>query len=230
MMSKKLFETSTAIEWSSLLSGLIILGFSLILGAIIIISTQQYYNHIKDWKNQQNRISRQVKFESEKLQQALDIVNQDYLTTFNQLKKEGFFLLDDTSSTVEEQRLTMHQEINGFFSRPGEKLFLSGEYTLSELKPYIPMSEPDKTIFRTELAFKTYKNPLILKLDLLHEEDVLELVRRIEYQSFVGLFNLQSCDIRRLPRQIDVKDISKPYFQANCVLVWYTSRIEKEAW
>lgn len=229
MMSKNLLETSTAIEWSSLLSGLIILGFSLILGAIIIISTQQYYNYVKDWNNQQNRILKQVKFESEKLQQALDIVNQDYLTTFNQLKKEGFFLLD-TPLTVEEQRLKMHQEINTFFSRSDEKLFPGGEYTLSELKPYIPMSEPEQPIFRTEPAFKTYENSLILKLGLLHEEDVLDLIKGIEFQSFVGLFNLQSCDIRRLPRHIDVKDISKPYFQANCVLVWYTSRIEKEVW
>lgn len=226
-MSKNLPETSTAIEWSSLLSGLIILSLSLILGTIIIVSTQQYYNHMKDWNNQQSRAFNQVEGEYWKLEDALEIVNQDYLTTFNQLKQEGFFL-HETPLTVKEQRLKMHQEINTFFSRSDEKLFPSGEYTLSELKPYIPMSEPEQPIFRIEPAFKTYENSLILKLGLLHEEDVLKLVKGIEFQSFAGLFNLQSCDIKRLQEQIDVKNISKPYFQANCVLVWYTSRVEND--
>ncbi len=208
--------THTTIDWSALSSALIVLASSLILGALLIFASQQYHSYLIEWTQTQHRHFGAVEKKYTQLQETLEIVNSLYLKEFNQLITEEFFSYDQQS---EKQRLKLFNQLQTLLS---QLPLLGANYVLSETKLYAIHD-----FITVEKPFKTYETQIILKLMLLHEEDLLKLTKAIDIQTFAGLLNLQSCHIKRLRDQIDFKDASKPYFMATCVLVWHTSQIDK---
>lgn len=83
-MSDKTFT----IEWSALLSALIVLTLSLIISVIIILYSYQYYNMIYDWERQKDREFGALEREYTLLQESIN--NNLYLKKFNQFKKRDF--------------------------------------------------------------------------------------------------------------------------------------------
>lgn len=207
-------STGAAIDWAAIFSAFIILCFSLIISAILIFASQQYQSHISEWTQTQRSHFGAIEKQYTLLQEALDIVDSLYLEKFNQFITEGFFA---NHYPIEEQRLKMFGEIQTLLSK--QPLF-TADYALSETKLY-----PVPDFLSIENQFKTYETQLIFKLGLLHEEDILKIIEAIEVKKFAGLFNWQSCDIKRLGDSIDVKDVGKPYLKVNCVLAWYTSSL-----
>lgn len=208
-----------AIDWLALLSGLIVLVFSLIIVAFLILGSQQYYNQLREWERQQGSEFGTIEAKYTELQETNDMVKRLYLTTFNQLMTEGFFQ-NNTRISIEEQRL----KIFGDFKTVLPQLpLLTANYALSEKKRY---TVPD--FMKIEPQLNTYKTQLILNLGVLHEEDLLKSIEIIMDQPVVGLLNLESCDVKRLRDKVDVKEVSKPYFKASCVLSWYISKIAQK--
>jgi hypothetical protein len=189
------------------------------LGAALVVISLQYQQYIKDWKFEQRKIFGDLEAKHSRLQEAIDVVNNLYLQKFSQLKKEGFFL-NDPNLNVEDQRLNMYQAIKQLLSRI--PLVGGAGYQLLEKQIYRP-SQLD-----LEDEVKTYETKIILKLNLLHEEDVLQLVDVVEFQQFTGLFNFTHCQIKRLREEISPKDISKANFEAECILAWYISEIKTQ--
>jgi hypothetical protein len=212
-------KTPTKIDWSTLRRALIVLTMSIILSIILLFTTKQYHNDISKWTQTQRSHFGAVEKKYTQIQAALEIVNGLYLKKFNQLIKEGFFS-PNKHLNIEEQRLKMFKKIQTHLS---QLPLFTADYALSETKLY---TVPEFLTIDEQL--KTYQTQLTLKLELLHEEDVLKLIKVIEFQKFAGLLNLHRCDIKRLVPKIDVKDISKPYINATCVLTRYTSSIEKD--
>lgn len=219
-MSKPTYEsiTSVPIEWRILLNPFIVFTFTLMLGAALIIVSLQYQQYIKDWKFEQQKILGDLEAKYWQFQEAIEVVDNLYLEKFYQLKEKGFFL-NGPHSNLDEQRLNMSETIEQLLS---QMPFVGAGYQLFEKQIYLP---PQLNI---EEEVKTYETKIILKLTLLHEEDVLQLVKVLEFRLHVGWFNLTRCQIKRLREKISLKDVSKANFEAECVLAWYTSTIENE--
>ena len=217
-MPKKIEEKTTMIDWSVLLSALIIFGLSLIMGIVAILASYQYYNHMTAWELKQRNDFGGVESKYSRLLETLEVVNNLYLEKFNQLKSDGF-LINGTRLTLQEQYLKTSNELRTILSQL--PLFKqASDYDFSDQKRYtIPGYQ--------ESEFKIYKREINLKLGVLHEGDVLKSIETIEFQKLAGIFNLQNCDIKRNRDDINIKDVSKPYFSANCVLAWYVSLIDK---
>jgi len=214
-------KNTITIDWSALLSGLIVLGLSLTIGIVMIVGSQLYHSRTSEWELEQRRHFSRVVAEHAQLQETLYVVNNLYVETFNKLKTNGFFQ-SDSSSTIEEQRLTVYEEMNSFLSQLS---LFNYQFKVLEEKQY-PLPE----FLDAEPEFKTYQIPISLELKVLHEEDVLGVIQTMEFknQKWAGLFNLQSCDINRYSELIKLNDIENPYFSAKCVWAWYISKIEKE--
>ncbi|KHD08004.1 hypothetical protein PN36_10190 [Candidatus Thiomargarita nelsonii] len=213
-MSHPKKTTKTKIDWSEILWPLILFVVSLILTTIFLIASQQYHKHINEWTQTQKSHFGSLEKEYTQLQDTLEIVNKLYVQKVEQLIKIGFFYHEQDLS-LEKQRLKMFGKIRTLLS---QLPLFTANYTLSETKRY---TVPD--FLRLEKSLKTYQTQLTLKVEILHEEDLLKLIEAIK---FAGIFNLQRCDIERLTPQIDVKNISQAYFKATCVLARYTSSIE----
>ena len=193
-----------ATEWLSLFTALIILGLSLIFGAVFIFASYQHHDRLNQWTQTQRHHFNATEKKYRQLQEALNIVNNLYLKNFNQLITEGFFNTEPFN--LKEQRLKMFGEIQSLLS---QLPIITAEYTLSKKKLYIVPN-----FLGIEDDFKIYETQLTLILELLHEADLLKLIEKINAKQFVGLVNLQNCDIQRLPNTVDVKEVSKPYFKA----------------
>jgi hypothetical protein len=218
-MPKKIEEKTTMIDWSVLLTASIVFGLSLLVGVVAILASYQYYNYMTAWELKQRNDFGGVESQYSRLLETLEVVNNLYLKKFNQLKSDGF-LINGTRLTLQEQYLKTSNDLKLIL--PQLPLFKqASDYNFSDQKRYtIPGHDQ-------ESEFKIYKREINLKLGVLHEGDVLKLIETIEFQKLAGIFNLQNCDIKRNRDDIDVKDVSKPYFSANCVLAWYISLIDK---
>lgn len=219
-MSKLHPEATDAVplEWSALNKAFIVLIISFVMGGLLIVASYQYRQQMDSWLRQQRNDFNKIETDYSHIQEALEIVDNLYLDKFYQLEKEGFFL-NRTNLNREEPHLKMFNEIKALLSLVHP---FSANYELSSKKIY---QIPDLTV---EDQFKTYETQLILKLTLLHEGNMLDLIKAIENHRFTGLFNLKKCDIKQLNRIIDVKDVSKAYLEVTCTLNWYISNIETE--
>jgi hypothetical protein len=214
-------KNTIIMDWSALLSGLIVLGLTLIIGVAMIVGSQLYLSRMTKWELEQRRHFSGVVAEYSQLQETLYVVNHFYIETFHQLKKNGFFQ-SDGNSTIEEQRLTVYENIQSHLSKL--PLF-NYRISVPEEKPY-----PIPDFLDTESEFKMYQIPISLESEVLHEEDVLQFIKTIEFQKhhWTGLFNLQSCDMKRYRELIQLEDVEKPYFFVKCVWTWYISKIEPD--
>lgn len=208
-------KISEKIDWSMLFRAILMWIVSLLVGMTLIIGAQQYLQYQMKWELSQRNSFGQVQAEYSRVQEALDIVKSSYYNFFNQLITQSFFQ-EKLAGSLEEQRLHIVEEIVALIQQL--KLPAPATYELTQSTLY-----KVQTIV-TEDSFKVYETKLILKLGLLHEEDLLKLIETIEFQKFPGLFNLQKCEITRLQESINVNEL-KTNLQASCVLAWYTSTI-----
>jgi len=206
-------KISEKIDWSVLFRAMLMWIVSLLMSIALIIGAQQYLQYQMTWELSQRNSFGQVQAEYSRVQEALDIVKSSYYNFFNQLITQSFFQ-EKLAGSLEEQRLHIVEEIVALI----QKLPAPATYELTQSTLYTVPS------ILTENSFKVYETKLILKLGLLHEEDLLKLIETIEFQKFPGLFNLQKCEIARLQESINVNEL-KTNLQASCVLAWYTSTI-----
>ena len=207
------------LEWSALSKALIGLIISLVISVGVIGASYQYRQQMDAWLRQQRNGFNQIEINYSRIQEALEIVDNLYLDKFYQLEKENFFL-NRINLNTDEPHLKMLNDVKALISRVHPFL---ANYELSSKKIY---QVPDLSV---ENEFKAYETQLILKLTLLHDGDMLDLIKAIEIHQFTGLFNLQKCDIKRLNKVIDDKNVSKANLEINCTLNWYISHLEEMA-
>jgi len=209
------------IEWSALLGALIALSLSLIVCLIMIFGSYQYYNTTAKWGEEKNDEFGKIDGEYARTQEALEKSKNFnfYQRRFKLLKKEGFF--SNMTVNLDEQRAEIRNDLYNILEK--QPLFSQELQVLEKTRysfPHIVIEEQFK-VYETSINF--------LDLGLLHEGDLLKLIKNIERHNrqFAGLFNFKKCDLKRnSANDIDETDSSKPYINANCVLNWYTSRIE----
>lgn len=204
------------IDWSVLRFTIMILVISLSAAIALLWFTEQHQRQLQSQLLKQTRQLKEIQAQQTELDQTLVVIAQHYNQQFSQLVEQGFFLINQLNN-IEEQRLTMEEQINKLL--PPNKL-PTGTYQLQERQIYqIPS-------IQTESDFKVYKTQINLQLSLLHEGDVLKLLQAIDAQPHLGLLNLEHCDIKQL-NPINIRDVSQPNFTANCNLGWYTAELDQ---
>ena len=80
------------------------------------------------------------------------------------------------------------------------------------------VAAPDQNVNTGE--FQLQGSEMVLRLDLLHEGNLLALLQDISIQN-AGIFNLKSCSIDRVQPEITISS-STSNISAQCKLIWHT--------
>ncbi len=194
-------------HWSILSRAWYVFGISVILSAALVFFSYEYYSDISSLKRKEANKFGAAEKEYTKLKETLEILNPSFLKKYDKLIEKGFIV-----HSIEEQRLEM---FNNLKQQLSQFPLFTADYTVSETKLY-KIQELEKLDINKR--FKIYETELTLKLTLLHEEDLLNLIETIKLK---GLFRIKRCDIQRLQEKIVVHEVSKAYIKATCVLAWY---------
>lgn len=208
------------IEWHTLKKTFIVFIMSFLLCIACVSGGRFYYTQQEESTKDLQRELITLNKRLEQAKEASKIVHGRHLEMYEDFIKRGFFLKEYNAMEEDIQRAQLSEKIATLIKKlefpPTETDF----YQLDEQERYqIPHLDLTSD-------YAVYVAPLTLQSGILHEGDVLRLLDAIEFQNIFGLLNVQRCRVERL-REINIEDVSKPYFKMSCVLLWYTSRLEE---
>jgi hypothetical protein len=191
-------------DWRKLRLPIIALGAALILAGLLVGMADKYY--IKNslaLTAQQNLLAQaRQKFQSSGLEK--DTIIQ-YLPVYNQLLASGFI--------GEERRIEWIENLRQIHGK--NKLF-SIDYSIGLQENYKPNFLPNMGNFRLN------RSVMSLKLDMLHEGDLLALLDGLHQQTTP--FIVRDCEIKRpIGAVINTRDVASN-LQAACEIDWLTLR------
>jgi len=208
-------DSEPQFDWQAISKATILFILSCIMSIGLVWGSYAYFVSITGWKQKLDNQLQEVKKTYGDVQSSLDIVQQDYLSDYDALVEQQFYV-ESESVSFEEQLL----ELRDYTMRIVDKTKLdfqlfaadwhisekSNEYRLNWMT-----NTPNCRILATEVH---------VSLASLHEGHILKSIDRFYGQPPSSLFNLKSCEMSQLsPIQID--NVSKPYFEANCIFSWY---------
>lgn len=210
------------IDWSVLSYALMMVVISLVMSISMFIVTRSYIHELRTWKNHQARTLVSTEQKYQQIKESVARLRPEDYEQFNRLTAQGFFKLGQELTLEEilvettEQIKTVLDTILPPFKIPTVKWKFASQplpYTLSKLS--------------IQEEVHIYQMPLTLELGVLHEADVLNVLQLIENQRNIGLFNIQSCEIKRLSDTVTTNKVDKPYFEAVCVFNWFVAKIKE---
>ena len=191
-------------DWRKLRYPLVGLGLALVLVGLLVSFADQYrQKNEKEFQEQQALLNQaRQKFQSSGLEK--DTIIQ-YLPAYNQLIASGFI--------GEERRIEWIENLRQIHET--HKLF-SIDYSIGLLENYKPSFMPNLG------NFKLQRSTMKIDLDMLHEGDLIHLLRGLENQS--SPYIVRDCEISRpLGTVIDSKNIVAN-LKAVCEIDWLTLR------
>jgi hypothetical protein len=191
-------------DWGKLRYPLIGLGAALILAGLLVSVADQYRNkNAKAALVQQNLLSQaRQKFQSSGLEKETII---QYLPAYNRLLASGFI--------GEERRIEWIENLRQIH---GQNKLFSIDYSIGLQENYKPSFLPNMGNFRLN------RSVMSLKLDMLHEGDLLALLDGLHQQTTP--FIVRDCEIKRpIGAVINTKDVASN-LQAACEIDWLTLR------
>lgn len=208
----------SAIEWHVLRKAFVVLGVSAVLGIICFVSGFVYSYQQSKQVNALGVTLSLLNTELMRKKEASQIVDGHYIESYENFIKRGFFFKKYDRMEIGIQRERMVENVQLLISQLNFPSTEINSYQFDEQKHY--------QVFHLEMEpeYRVYVAPLTLRLGVLHEGDVLRLLKSIEFQNMQGILNVQRCDIERL-REINREDASKPFFKMTCILLWYTSEL-----
>lgn len=180
------------------------LGAALILVGLLVSFADQYRKkNVTALQTQQNMLNQaRQKFQSSGLEK--ETITQ-YLPIYNDLLAKGF--------VGEERRIEWIETLRNIHAQ--HKLF-SIDYSISLQESYKPSFLPNLG------SFKLNRSVMKLKLDMLHEGDLLALLDGLHEQT--APFIVRDCEISRpIGAMVNARDVAAN-MQANCEIDWLTLR------
>ena len=191
-------------DWRKLRYPIIGLGAALVLVGVLVSYADQYRLENKTALQAQQNLLNQArqKLQSSGLEKDTII---HYLPAYNELLANGFI--------GEERRIEWIETLRNIHAQ--HKLF-SIDYSIGLQENYNPS-------FLTSLGnFRLNRSVMSLKLDMLHEGDLLALLDGLREQTTP--FIVRDCEIKRpIGAMVNVKNVSAN-MQANCEIDWLTLR------
>lgn len=191
-------------DWRNLRYPIISLGAALVLVGLLVSFADQY--RIKNetaLQTQQNMLNQaRQKLQSSGLEK--DTIIQ-YLPAYNELLASGFI--------GEERRIEWIETLRQIHAQ--HKLF-SIDYSIGLQESYKPSFLPNLGSFRLN------RSVMSLKLDMLHEGDILALLDGLHEKATP--FIARDCEIQRpIGAMVNAKNVAAN-MQANCEIDWLTLR------
>jgi hypothetical protein len=191
-------------DWRKLRYPIIGLGAALILVGLLVSFADQYRaKNETALQTQQNMLNQaRQKYQSSGLEKETII---QYLPKYNELLASGFI--------GEERRIEWIETLRQIHAQ--HKLF-SIDYSIGLQESYKPSFLPNLGNFRLN------RSVMSLKLDMLHEGDLLALLDGLHEQTTP--FIVRDCEIKRpIGAVVNTKNITSN-MQANCEIDWLTLR------
>ena len=191
-------------DWRKLRFPIIGLGAALILVGVLVSFADQYrLKNETALQTQQNSLNQaRQKYQSSGLEKETII---QYLPVYNQLLASGFI--------GEEHRIEWIETLRQIHAQ--HKLF-SIDYSIGLQENYKPRFLPNLG------NFTLHRSIMSLKLDMLHEGDLLALLDGLHEQTTPNM--VRDCEIKRpINAVVNIKTIAAN-MQANCEIDWLTLR------
>jgi hypothetical protein len=191
-------------DWRKLRYPIVGLGAALVLVGLLVSFADQYRtkNEVA-LQTQQNLLNQaRQQFQSSGLEKETII---QYLPEYNDLLAKGFI--------GEERRIEWIETLRQIHAQ--HKLF-SIDYSIGLQESYKPSFLPNLG------SFVLHRSVMKVKLDMLHEGDILALIDGLHEQTTP--FIVRDCEISRpVGAQVNSKDVAAN-MQANCEIDWLTLR------
>ena len=191
-------------DWRKLRYPIIGLGAALILVGLLVSFADQYRTKNETaLQTQQNLLNQaRQKFQSSGLEKEMIM---QYLPAYNDLLASGFI--------GEERRIEWIETLRDIHAQ--HKLF-SIDYSIGLQENYKPSFLPNLGNFRLN------RSVMSLKLDMLHEGDMLAIIDGLNEQTTP--FIVRDCEIKRpIGALVNVKNVTAN-MQASCEIDWLTLR------
>lgn len=190
------------IEWPVLRGALIGMGVAIALSATTVGATHYYVSGLAAENSQYQAALNQIRDRYVAAIQERQLIER-YWPHYRQLQANGF--------VGDENRLNWVDLLHALATRH-RVLGLSYEVLPRAV------AAPDQNINTGE--FQLQGSEMILRLDLLHEGNLLALLQDLSMQN-AGIFNLKSCSIDRVQPEIAISS-STANISAQCKLIWHT--------
>jgi hypothetical protein len=191
-------------DWRKLRYPIVGLGAALVLVGLLVSFADQYRTKNEMALQAQQNLLNQArqKYQSSGAEKEMII---QYLPVYNDLLAKGFI--------GEERRIEWIETLRQIHAK--HKLF-SIDYSIGLQEHYIPSFIPNLGGFRLN------RSVMSLKLDMLHEGDILALLDGLHEQTTP--FIVRDCEIKRpIGAVVNSKNIAAN-MQANCEIDWLTLR------
>jgi hypothetical protein len=191
-------------DWRKLRFPIVGLGAALVLVGMLVSFADQYRTKNElALQAQQNLLNQaRQKFQSSGLEKETIM---QYLPKYNDLLASGFI--------GEERRIEWIETLRQIHAQ--HKLF-SIDYSIGLQEKYTPSFLPNLG------SFVLHRSVMNVKLDMLHEGDILALIDGLHEQTTP--FIVRDCEISRpVGAQVNAKDVAAN-MQANCEIDWLTLR------
>lgn len=197
--------------------------FSVMLIFVLFWLAHLYHSYIQDWESSQRRFAVTTQTEYHQLKELLAVVNSDEFTFFQQLLAQNY-LDKNAYSNEEDARIA---GIEHAFTVKKQIEFYANALKIPQITittaPVKILSLPH---IQTEQEFQVYETRFTLQIELLHEEDLLKLLRDIKNNiNDKGLIKIKKCHLIH-KNDIDKDEPLQAHVSAECTLFWYQSRIE----
>ncbi len=199
------------LEWPLLRWPLaLLLGFALFGGALLLYS-QTVLQQRTTAKTTAEQALTDIQQRYEESQNTLKII-QDFYPHFEQLQA-GYAL------NSEKRLMNLLEQLQNL----REELMLPGlSYETQAQQAYVIPG------LKTAPGFQVYLSELTLRLSLLHDDDLINLLKGIQQRQPAGLFGVKRCEITRT-QPFDHSWRQRPgqaNLEAVCVLQWYSFKLE----
>ena len=191
-------------DWRKLRYPIIGLGVALILAGLLAVVTDQYRNKNAKLVLAQQNLLNQARQKYQSSGQEKETIIQ-YLPAYNRLLASGFI--------GEERRIEWIESLRQIH---GQNKLFSIDYSIGLQENYKPSFLPNMGNFRLN------RSVMSVKLDMLHEGDILALLDGLHQQTTP--FIVRDCEVKRaVGAQINTKDVVAN-LQAACEIDWLTLR------
>lgn len=192
------------VDWRVLRGAVALVIVSVVVGGGFLASSYYFWSKMNTVYQRQHRSLLGVRARYQTLDQEAKIIHV-YLPRYERLEGQGIIGPEHRLNWIEALR-TVSRRVR----------LPSLRYTIDAQVPSRLAYLPDPGVFRV------YDSKMEVKLGLLHEGDLLDLLRDLARAS-TGLYSVTSCDIRRAHPKISM-DPKHANLLANCDLRWYTLR------
>ena len=190
------------IEWSVLRGALIGVSVACTVSAATVGATHYYVSGLAAENSQFQASLNQIRDRYVAAIQERQLIER-YWPPYRQLQADGF--------VGDENRLNW---VDLLHTLAAKHRVLGLSY---EVLPRV-VAVPNQNVNTGE--FQMQDSEMILRLDLLHEVNLLELLQDLSTQN-AGIFNLKSCTIDRSQPEITISS-STSNVSAQCKLIWHT--------